>query len=275
MTDNLVTIDITDHVADVRLNRPDKKNALSAELITAITDAGKTIAENKDVRAVVLSGNGGVFCAGIDINQLNDPEQAANPFANGRGGYYPNFYQACAWAWRDCPVPVICALHGVAFGGGIQVALGADIRIAHPDVKMSVMEIKWGLIPDMSASQTLRDLVRLDVAKELTFTGRIVSGDEAHQLGLVTKISETPFDDAMAMARDIASKNPDAISYGKYLLQETWHGEALDGLRVEEALQTKVLARKNQMEAVMAQLQKRAPQFEPRAVKDSNDIKSD
>jgi len=266
MSQNLVTIDINEHVADIRINRPEKKNALSAELMTAIADAGKTIADNKDVRAVVLSGNGDAFCAGIDINQLSDPDRGPNPFASGRGGYYPNFYQVCAWVWRDCPVPVICALHGVAFGAGLQIALGADIRIAHPETKMSVMEIKWGLIPDMSASQTLRDLVRLDVAKELTFSGRVVPAEEAQQLGLVTKLSESAYEDAMAMARDIATKNPDAISYGKLLLQQTWHGDEMDGLRAEEALQIKVLARKNQMETVMAQMQKRAPEFEPRSM---------
>ena len=265
MTDNLVSIEIKDHIADVRLNRPEKKNALSGDLITAITDAGRSIATNKDVRAVVLSGNGDVFCAGIDTSELNHPDKDPNPFATGRGGYYPNFYQACAWVWRQCPVPVIGALHGVAFGAGFQIALGADIRIAPPALKMSVMEIKWGLVPDMSASQTLRDLVRLDVAKELTFTGRIVLGDEAKEIGLVTRLSETPHEEAMAMARTIASKNPDAITRDKRLLQDTWHGNELDGLRAEERMQMQILGKNNQKEAVMSEIQKRAPEFEPRS----------
>jgi len=265
MTDNLVTIDINNHIADVRLNRPEKKNALSEDLMTAINAAGKTVAANKDIRAVVLSGNGDAFCAGIDINNLKNPEFTNDPFGAGRGGYYPNFFQSCAWVWRECPVPVICAVHGVAFGGGLQIALGADLRIAHPATRLSVMEIKWGLIPDMGASQTLRNVVRMDVAKELTFTGRIVQAEEAQRLGLVTSVSDTPLEHAMNLAGEITKRNPDAISLSKQLFQDTWHGEPLDGLRAEESLQTQVFDNGNQTEAVMAEMQKRAADFKPRA----------
>ncbi|HET8705742.1 MAG TPA: enoyl-CoA hydratase-related protein, partial [Pseudomonadales bacterium] len=171
----LVTVTVTDHVAEVRLNRPEKMNALSIAMFEAISAAAEKVMQDTSVRAVVLSGEGRSFCAGLDLSNFTAPDGLGqNPFGPGRGGFWPNFYQRPGFLWKEVPVPVICALHGAVFGGGLQIALGADIRIAHPDTKLSVMEIKWGLIPDMSGTQTLRDLVRLDVAKELTFTGRIV-----------------------------------------------------------------------------------------------------
>jgi enoyl-CoA hydratase/carnithine racemase len=161
-------------------------------------------------------------------------------------------------------VPVIAALQGAVFGGGLQIALGADIRIAAPSVKMSVMEIKWGLVPDMSGTQTLRDLVRLDVAKELTFTGRIVEAEEAARIGLVTRIADDFREEAMRMARDIAAKNPDAISLGKLLFESTWHGDAARGLETEEKLQSRLLMTPNQIETVMAAMEKRPAEFADR-----------
>ena len=176
MTD-LVTIDTVDGVADVRLNRPEKYNALSRDMFKAIIEAGQSLAEAKEVRAVVLSGNGRGFCAGLDMESMqglasaeDGQEGEANALLS-RGEGPENHAQRPAWVWKTLPVPVIAAIHGVAYGGGIQIALGADIRIAAPDAKLSVMEIKWGLVPDMSLTQTLRDVVPLDVAKELTFTG--------------------------------------------------------------------------------------------------------
>lgn len=275
MSYSVVTIDIQDHIADVRLNRPDKMNALNLDLFQQIIDAGKEVSANKDVRAVVLSGNGPSFCAGIDVANLNDPAWVSDPFGEGRGGFYPNLYQAPGWVWRDCPVPVICAMQGVAFGGGLQIALGADVRIAAPDTKMSVMEIKWGLIPDMSASQTLRDLVRIDVAKELTFTGRMVEATEAAALGLITRVSDTPFEDAMAMAKQIVTRNPNAVSYGKYLYNSTWHSEEMAGLQAEERIQAKIVGSPNQTEAVMAQMQKRTANYAQRDFDSFDDISLD
>jgi enoyl-CoA hydratase/carnithine racemase len=159
------------------------------------------------------------------------------------------------------PVPVICALHGVAFGGGLQVALGADIRLAAPNARLSVMEIKWGLVPDMSLTQTLRDLVRLDVAKELTFTGRIVGAEEARELGLVTRVVDEPLALALEMAREIAGKSPDAIRYGKKLLEESWHADPATGLGLEASLQSELIGSPNQLEAVKANFEERPPKF--------------
>jgi enoyl-CoA hydratase/carnithine racemase len=269
---DLVTINIQNQVADVRLNRPDKMNALNLDMFNAVIAAGRQLAADKSVRAVVLSGEGRAFCAGLDLANFTDPKFVTDPFGEGKGGFWPNFYQSPAYVWKQVPVPVICALHGVAYGGGFQIAMGADIRIADPQLKMSVMEIKWGLIPDMSASQTLRDLVRLDVAKELTFSGRVVGGEEAEKLGLVTMLSASPREAALAMAETIASKNPNAISRAKYLLDNAWHGDEIAGLKLEEELQTPILASQNQIEAVRSGMEKRAANYSDRDFVDFDNI---
>lgn len=264
----LVTISVVDHVADIRLNRPEKMNALSIPMFDAINAAAEHVMSDRSIRAVVLSGEGRAFCAGLDLSNFTNPDTfgGGDAFGNGRGGYWPNFYQKPGYLWKDVPVPVICALHGVVFGGGLQIALGADIRIAHPETRLSLMEIKWGLIPDMSGTQTLRDLVRLDVAKELAFTGRIVEAPEAQQIGLVTRLDDNPREAALAMARDIAQKNPQAVTLGKLLLESTWHGDDARGLEMEEKLQAQLLMTPNQMEAVMAGMQKRPANFTERSI---------
>lgn len=262
----LVTIDVQDGVADVRLNRVDKYNALSPDMFQAIIAAGESLAERRDVRAVVLSGNGRGFCAGLDMGSFQG-------MAGGRQGggasallnrdeRPENHAQRPAYVWKRLPVPVIAAIHGVAYGGGCQIALGADIRFATADAKLSVMEIKWGLIPDMSLTQTLRDLVPLDVAKELTFTGRVLSGTEAKALGLVTHVVDDPLAAALALAREIAGKSPDAIRAGKRLLEESWHGDERTGLRLEAELQTALIGSPNQVEAIKANFENRAPKFQ-------------
>ena len=267
MTD-LVTIDTVDGVADVRLNRPDKYNALSPDMFKAIIEAGQSLAEAKDVRAVVLSGNGRGFCAGLDMQSMQgladsgeSQQEGAASSLLARGDGPENHAQRPAWVWKTLPVPVIAAIHGVAYGGGIQIALGADIRIAAPDAKLSVMEIKWGLVPDMSLTQTLRDVVPLDVAKELTFTGRVLSGEDAKELGLVTRVADNPHAAAMALAREIAGKSPDAIRAGKKLYEDSWHADAGTGLALEASLQTGLIGQPNQVEAVMANFEKRTPEF--------------
>ena len=266
----LVTIEVQDGVADVRLNRPEKMNALSQDMFAAISAAGDAIAARGDVRVVVLSGNGRAFCAGLDMGSFQG-------MAGGQGaGAAPvrleptaerpeNHAQRPAMVWKRLAVPVIAAVHGVAFGGGLQVALGADIRIVAADTRMSVMEIKWGLIPDMGLTQTLVDNVRLDVAKELTFTGRIVQGEEAVKLGLATQVAENPLEAAMAMAREIAGKSPDAIRAGKQLLEETWRADPGKGLPLEANLQMSLMGRPNQVEAVMSNFEKRAAKYVDRA----------
>jgi len=264
----LVTIDIQDHIADVRLNRPEKMNALNQGMWKAITEAGEQLAQDREIRVVVLSGNGRCFCAGLDmasLQQFQEGDRASSsstsiPIAgpNQRPGSLPQ--RACL-VWKRLPVPVIGALHGVAYGAGAQIALGTDIRIAAPDLRMSIMEIKWGLIPDVGITQTLRELVPLDVAKELTFTGRILDSEEAKALGLVTHLAEDPHAQAMDLAREIASKSPDAIRFGKQLFEETWRADERTGLELETKLQVELIGSENQVEAIRANFEKRAPDF--------------
>lgn len=262
-----VTIRIDGGVADVRMNRADKMNALDQAMFEGLADAAREIGANGKVRAVVLSGEGRAFCAGLDFMSFmamgsGERSGGGTPGLLKRSDESPaNFAQNAAYAWTALPQPVIAAVHGVAYGGGLQIALGADIRIVAPDAKLSVMEIKWGLIPDMSGSQTLRQLVRLDVAKELTFTGRVLSGTEAVELGLATRTAENPFASALDLAGEIASKSPHAIRAGKKLFEESWLGSRRDGFALEESLQRSLIGSPNQLEAVKANLEKRTPEF--------------
>jgi enoyl-CoA hydratase/carnithine racemase len=259
-----VSIRIDGGVADVRMNRPDKMNALDQAMFTALVEAAREIGANGKVRAVVLSGEGRAFCAGLDFMSFMamGGERRDTPNLLQRSDESPaNFAQNAAYVWTALPQPVIAAVHGVAYGGGLQIALGADLRIVAPDAKLSVMEIKWGLIPDMSGSQTLRQLVRLDVAKELTFTGRVVSGEEAVALGLATRTAANPLEAALETAGEIASKSPHAIRAGKRLFEDSWLGSRRDGFALEESLQRSLIGSPNQMEAVKANLEKRAPDF--------------
>jgi enoyl-CoA hydratase/carnithine racemase len=254
-----VTVSLAAGIADVRLNRPDKMNALDSAMFEALVEAGRGLRGERGLRAVVLSGEGRAFCAGLDV--------ASFMGGGGRSLFErsdespANLAQRAAWIWTELPVPVIAAIHGVAYGGGLQIALGADLRFVTPDARLSVMEIKWGLIPDMSGSQTLRRLVRLDVAKELTFTGRVVSGSDAVELGLATHVSDTPREAALELAREIATKSPSAIRAGKQLLDASGVVDVETGLRLEEKLQASLFGKPNQIEAVRANLEKREARF--------------
>jgi enoyl-CoA hydratase/carnithine racemase len=267
---DLVTIELEGGVADVRMNRPDKYNALSREMFAALGEAGEKLADDRSVRAVVLSGNGRGFCAGLDFDSFRAMAGGGEGGAGGGsgaalprpGGERPdNFFQRSAYTWKRLPVPVIAAVHGVAYGGGFQIALGADLRIARPDARFSILEIKWGLVPDVALTQTVRDVLRLDVVKELVWTGRILDGREALALGVVTKLDDDPLKAALALAREIAGKSPDAIRSGKRLLEEAWHAEPAAGLALEAKLQGGLIGKPNQLEAVKASFEKREPRF--------------
>ncbi len=255
-----VTVSLTGGVADVRLNRPDKMNALDSAMFEALVETGRGLRTERGLRAVVLSGEGRAFCAGLDVASFMGGGGGRSLFERETGSP-ANFAQRAAWVWTELPVPVIAAIHGAAFGGGLQIALAADIRFVAPDARLSVMEIKWGLIPDMSGSQTLRRLVRLDVAKELTYTGRVVSGSEAAALGLATHVSDTPREAALELAREIAAKSPSAIRSGKQLLDAAGLLDLEAGLRLEERLQAALFGKPNQIESVRANLEKRDPNF--------------
>lgn len=263
-----VTVSIAEGVADVRLSRPDKLNALDLAMFDGLIEAGTRVARERGVRAVVLSGEGRAFSAGLDFMSFMAMAGGGDGSGNGggrmlarTGGSPANHAQRAAWVWAEVPVPVVAAVHGVAYGGGLQIALAADIRLVAPDAQLSVREIQWGLIPDMTGTQTLRRLVRLDVAKELTYTGRIVSGTEAVALGLATRTTATPYDDALALAREIAGRSPDAIRAAKQLLDQSGLVDLEAGLRLEERLQRGLLGTPNQVEAVQSTMEKRPARF--------------
>ena len=252
-------------VAEVAMVRADKMNALDPDMFRALIAAIAQVRGDARVRAVVLHGEGRAFCAGLDKSSLQGI--ATQDGAAGIGDLVPrthglaNFWQQVAWGWRELPVPVIAAVQGVAFGGGLQIALGADVRIVHPEAKLSVMEVKWGLVPDMAGCVLLAELTRTDVARELTFTGRVVGGTEAVSLGLATRASNDPLADARAMARQIAASNPDAIRAAKRLMNTASPVDAARVLVAEAFEQQRLIGSANQREAVQAALENRAPVF--------------
>ncbi len=263
-----VSCTIANGLADVRLNRPEKMNALDAAMFAALAETGEALKANPSVRAVVLSGEGRAFCAGLDFasfgamasgkrGSLVPGATTDNDDPSVIPGKITHSGQQAAWVWQEIPVPVIAAVHGVALGGGCQIALGADIRIVAPDAKFSVLEIRWGLIPDMTGTQTLIRLVGLDVAKELTFTGRMVDGEEAVRLGLATRVSVDPLGDALAMAQEIAGRSPDAVRAGKRLLNTAGESSVADGFRAERREIAALIGSRNQVEAVTAFFEKR------------------
>ncbi len=262
-----VAVAIEDGVADVRLDRADKLNALDPAMFEALNATGRELAADSSVRAVVISGNGRAFCAGLDFGSFQAMKDSGRSNSvtdrlSERTDENPaNRAQTAAWVWHTMPVPVIAAVHGVAYGGGIQIALGADLRIVHPEAKLSVREIVWGLIPDMAGPQLLRHLVRADIARELTFTGRVVSGVEAAELGLATRLSEQPLDDALALAREIAGRSPHAIRAAKELFNTVQTSSVRSGLETEHRLQDTLIGSPNQLEAVTANMEKRPPRF--------------
>ena len=256
-----VTYTVTGGVADVRLNRPEKRNALDLAMFESIIAVGDELQQRAEVRAVVLSGEGASFCAGLDFMSMMSLGDAIERLLERSPESPANVAQRAAWVWSELPVPVIAVLHGAVFGGGLQVALGADMRFATPDANLSVMETKWGLSPDMCLSQTLPKLTGLDVAKWLTYTGEVISGVEAHRLGLVTRICEDPHAEALKVAKAIAARSPHAIRACKRLLDEAPSMEVADAFKLEEQLQRALISSPNQLEAVQANFAKRPPLF--------------
>ena len=263
-----VSVTISNGIADVRMNRPDKRNALDNDMFMALAAAGEKLKTNTAVRVVVLSGEGSSFCAGLDFGsfqQMAGGTKAENAGEGNPGsmaaGRITHLGQQAAGVWQEIPVPVIAAVHGHALGGGIQICLGADIRIVHPETQMSVRETHWGLVPDMTGTQVLSHLVRPDVAKELTFTARVFSGREAFDLGLATRLSETPREDALVMAAEIAGRSPDAVRGAKELFNRVFSAGAAEQFAEERRVIGSLIGRPNQVEAVMSNFEKRPANF--------------
>lgn len=255
-------ISIENHVAEVVLNRPEKHNAVDMGMFDELAEAGKRLSAERSVRAVVLTGAGENFCAGIDVSIFKDPGEAIDPASMApQADSDANRFQRAAYAWREIPVPVVCAIRGVAFGAGAQIALGADLRYAAPDAKLSIMEIRWGLIPDLAISVTASGLVREDRLRELAYTGRVVTGGEAMQLGLVTAVHDDPLQAARDTARLIARRSPDAIRAMKRMFNERCDLDAAQALALEARLQSRIIGQPNQLEAVRANSEGREPDF--------------
>ncbi|WP_300548265.1 crotonase/enoyl-CoA hydratase family protein [Roseovarius sp.] len=261
-----VRVEIENHIAAVTLTRADKRNALDPEMAEAIVAAGQALCES-DIRAVVLSGEGQAFCAGLDVASFAkfaaaDPEGLVMPRTHGN----TNIFQEVAMVWRRVPVPVIAALHGAVYGAGFQLALGADIRIAQPDARLAVMEMKWGLVPDMGGMALLPGLTRSDVIRRLTYTARPVGAGQALDWGLVTEIADDPLAAAHDLAAEIVGKSPSAIRAAKRLigLAESGASEG-DILMAESREQADLIGKPHQMEQIAANLAGRAPVFKGKA----------
>jgi enoyl-CoA hydratase/carnithine racemase len=278
-----VTVKIEGGVADVRLNRPDKLNALDGDTFAGLVDAGARLARDPSVRAVVLSGEGRAFSAGLDFSGFQamaggrgtvdrgaEAGAETEPGADAQGdiggiartdGRITHLAQQAAHCWSEVPAPVIAAIWGHCLGGGLQIALGADIRIVHPETKLSVLEIRWGLSPDMTGTATLPRLVGPDVAKELTWTGRMVTGEEAALLGLATRTSDDPLADALALAAEIAGRSPHAIRGIKRLIDQAGTVPLAEQYAAERQVIGSLIGTPNQVEAVAAYFEKRSPSF--------------
>lgn len=245
-----VLCEVKDRIAYVTLNRADKLNGLDMPMFKQMVATAKCIRKDLSIRCVILSGDGPSFCAGLDFQAINkDPSMVAKVFLK-----WPwkkqNLAQEIAHCWRDLPIPVISVIHGNCFGGGMQIILATDYRIAKPDANLSIMEMKWGLIPDMSGTVALSRLTRVDIAQELTMTGRQFSATEGHEYGLISKLSDNPMEEAKQLANIICQQSPDAIAATKYLFKKTWKADTWKALRWERWTQMRILGRKNNKTAI-------------------------
>ena len=269
MNDRVTITHLEDGIADVRMVRTDKMNALDNAMFQALADTIEELNGTKGLRVVVLSGEGRAFCAGLDLTAM--AANASKGDGGKKGGVTgdlgtrthgeANLAQIVAWGWRKLEVPVIAAVHGVAFGGGFQIMSGADVRFIHPDTRCAIMEMKWGLVPDMAGFPLWRGNAREDTIRELTYTNREFDGRAAQALGFATHVSDTPHEDALALAKTIANKHPAAIRGAKRLCNAMADLSDADLLMLESTEQLKVIRTPNQMEAVMAEMQKRKPVF--------------
>lgn len=245
-----VTLTFVDDIAFVSLNRPDKLNALDMAMFEGIVKACKTIRKNKQTRAVILSGEGAAFCSGLDVKSMFKNPVAALKLLIKPGTKASNLAKDVSYLWRELPIPVIAVTHGKCWGGGFQIALGADFRYSTPDCEFSIMESKWGLIPDMAGSIALRELTSIDIAKELAMTARIFSGEEAKSYNLVTHVCADPMTSAIAFAESLKERSPDAINSTKRLFNQSWLGSVRSALLLETKLQKKLIGRFNQRTAI-------------------------
>ena len=268
MINNRIELRVENHIAQVIFSRADKMNSLDEGMFEAIPLVGEKIRQDPSVRVVVISGDGGNFCAGLDKSNFSSMLEGEGASVGGdatalatRTHGIANAAQYAAWMWRELPMPVIAAVEGFCLGGGLQIALGADFRYASADSKFSILEMRWGIVPDMSSTQIMRHMIRDDVIRELTYTARIFGAADAKQWGFITDIVDDPLSHAMKVANEIAIKNPSAIRAAKKIIDLSYYQTAQEGLLMESVEQDKIIGSENQIEAVMAELQKRRPNF--------------
>jgi enoyl-CoA hydratase/carnithine racemase len=254
-----VTITVDGGIADVRLNRAEKMNALDPAMFAGINAAIARLAAMSEVRVAVLSGEGRAFCAGLDMASMAGGGSGNDLGARSHG--MANSAQNVAWGWRTLPMPVIAAVHGVALGGGFQIMSGACVRIARPDTRMSIRETYWGLVPDMAGMALWRTLARDDVLRDLTYSAREFTGEQAERYGFVTRLADDPRAAAFELAREIAGRNPDAVKASKRLINRMVDEDTAAMLQAESDEQIKLMRSANQVEAVRANMEKRAPVF--------------
>ena len=256
MSESRVSFHLEDSIAYVSLNRPQSHNGVDEAMIVQLLNTAKRIRKDRSIRCVILQGEGASFCSGLDFNSVSKRPSVIPRFFIKLPWRKDNKFQRVAHVWRDLPIPVIAVVHGNCFGAGMQIMLAADYRIATPDANLSILEMKWGLIPDMSGMATISRLTRVDIAQELTMTGRFFSGTEALEYGLVSKVSDAPLESAQELAKTIAQQSPDAIAATKYLFKKTWKKDTRAALFWERMVQLRLLGRKNQRIAMKNGLSK-------------------
>ncbi len=264
-----IEITIKDHIAHLQLNRPEAHNAIDGTIMDGLLDFARQMMDPGEIRAIVISGKGKSFCAGIDMSSfaemasgdLNSEREDVTEAMADLSPAGANRAQQIGWLWQEVPIPVIAAIHGVSLGGGLNLALGADIRLVHPQASLGLVEISWGLTPDMSATQSLRRLTSLDRAKELALTGRRFTGEQALDYGLATEVTPTPVEDALALAERIVNRNPDAVRAVKQVLNQSAHVSIAEGLQEEATASQAILGSVNQVEAISAKFERRTPRF--------------
>lgn len=264
MTEPRVITEIDGPVAHVRLNRPEKLNAVDLPLLDGLLASASEIAGRRDVRVVLLSGEGKSFCSGLDFPSVNrTPRKVVAHFiANPLRG--TNRFQQALWAWRRLPVPVIAVTRGHVFGAGVQLALAADFRFTTPEAKWSILEAKWGLVPDMSGTVPLVEQIPLDLAKRLTMTGEVFSGEQAAAWGLATGSDVDPDKLARELADQLIERSPDSVSASKTLLNEAARRGLRAQLRLERRLQLAMFRSPNTEIARSAGTKGETPVFGPR-----------
>jgi len=264
MMSERVRLEIRDDVAYVTMTRADKFNALDWDMFTGLVDTAKKIGRDKTIRAVIVQGEGKAFCSGLDFASFTkQPARMVRGFLK-YGFKTTNLFQEVAWCWRRLPVPVVAVLHGYCYGGGAQIALGADFRFITPDCEFSILEAKWGLVPDMTGTVTLRELLPMDQAKLLTMTGRMLSGAQAREFNLVTGVSADPLAEAEQLVAEIKTRSPDSVAATKRLFQETWTASVRRAFSKESRIQLGLLFGKNHKIAMRANFKKEQPNFLPR-----------